>query len=212
MVDASNIVTSLTLLERLVPRNPRDQEAWRTFLNRYGPLIAGWCRRWGLADADAEEVRAAVLARLAADQIGQFDPSRRFRPWLKAVVGNKVRDLLRQRKRRPGDHGSGDPAVQDQLSQLAVSDPVEELAGELEANWRRDLEQLRRITEMVRTRVRPDHWQAFWLRVIDGLPAEEVAARLNLTVATVHVVKYRVSQQLRQEAEKVLTGPRGGGR
>src|SRR4051794_20113508 len=32
---------------------------------------------------------------------GQFDPSRRFRPWLFTIAANKARDLMRSQARRP---------------------------------------------------------------------------------------------------------------
>src|SRR5437870_3519243 len=47
--------TSPTLLGRL--RQPADdQAAWAAFVDRYGPLILGWCRAARLQDADAEDV------------------------------------------------------------------------------------------------------------------------------------------------------------
>jgi RNA polymerase sigma-70 factor (ECF subfamily) len=204
-----DVLTSLTLLDRL--RQPGDEAAWSTFLDRYRPLIARWCRRRRLTHGDADEVSDAVLAKLAREKVGRFDPSQRFRPWLKAVVTNKIRDLQRQRQRRPGDWGSGHPGMHERLTQLAAPDSVDELAGELEAEWRRDLEEARRITEAVQAQVRPDHWQAFWLRAVEELPAAEVAGRLGMTVATVHVIKHRVGKLLREEGERALAARAAGG-
>jgi hypothetical protein len=48
-------VTRITLFERL-HRNPPDGEAWRDFEKSYGPMIFAWCHRWGMQDADAEDI------------------------------------------------------------------------------------------------------------------------------------------------------------
>src|SRR4051812_29488531 len=42
------------LLQRM--GDSRDSEAWRTFVEVYGPLVRHSCRRLGLQDADAAEV------------------------------------------------------------------------------------------------------------------------------------------------------------
>ena len=55
--------TSASLLVQL-QQVPADQAAWAAFVRRYGPLIHGWCRRWGLQEADALEVDQEVLLKL----------------------------------------------------------------------------------------------------------------------------------------------------
>ncbi len=47
--------TNASLLVRL-QQAPADQAAWAEFVRRYGARIHGWCRRWGLQEADAQEV------------------------------------------------------------------------------------------------------------------------------------------------------------
>ena len=50
------------------------------FMARYGPKIHAWCRRWGLQEADAQDVTQMVLLRLSV-KVREFvyDPSRSFR-------------------------------------------------------------------------------------------------------------------------------------
>src|SRR4051794_25181714 len=55
--------TSASLLIRL-QQAPADQDAWLEFLRRYGPRIHNWCRRWGLQEADAQDVTQNVLLKL----------------------------------------------------------------------------------------------------------------------------------------------------
>jgi DNA-directed RNA polymerase specialized sigma24 family protein len=58
-----NSGTSTSLLVRL-QQAPADQAAWAEFVRRYGTRIHGWCRHWGLQEADAQEVSQEVLLKL----------------------------------------------------------------------------------------------------------------------------------------------------
>jgi len=33
-----------------------DPEAWAEFVRRYGPMVYRWCLRWGLQEADAQDM------------------------------------------------------------------------------------------------------------------------------------------------------------
>src|SRR5262245_13182078 len=95
--------TSPTLLGRL-RQFPIDQAAWSDFVAIYGGHIYDWSRRWGLQDADAEDVTQATLLRLAkAMQDFQYDSTQRFRGWLKTVAHHAWQDLVRVRRPLPVD-------------------------------------------------------------------------------------------------------------
>src|SRR5215510_6259171 len=116
--DPSNLVTSVTLLDRVRPA-PADQEAWNEFVERYGRKIYGWCRQWGLQEADAEDVTQDVLLRLAAKlRDFAYDPSRSFRAWLKTLTHYAWSDFLAARRRVT--LGSGDGGVVPVLERLEV--------------------------------------------------------------------------------------------
>ena len=71
--------TRVTLLGRL-RRDPTNQAAWREFVDHYGRKVYGWCRAWGLQDADAKDVTQDVLVKLAAKMRDfAYDPARSFR-------------------------------------------------------------------------------------------------------------------------------------
>src|SRR5207247_1745645 len=55
MHDDVGTKTSATLVARL-RQVPPDQAAWGEFTERYGRKIYGWCRRWNLQEADAQDV------------------------------------------------------------------------------------------------------------------------------------------------------------
>jgi DNA-directed RNA polymerase specialized sigma24 family protein len=59
---------------------------------------------------------------------------------------------------------------------------------------------------VVQGKVRPKTWQAFVLRVLEEVPAREVAEQLGMSVACVHQARYSVGKLLRQEREKVQAG------
>ena len=189
--------TSASLLAQL-QQAPADQAAWAAFVGRYGPLILGWCRRWGLQEADAQEVHQEVLLRLVrAMQAFRYDPARRFRGWLKTVAHHAWQDLARARR---SVAAGGDPAPDDPLQSVAARD---DLAGWIERAYEQEL--LERAVVRVRPRVLPQTWDAFRLTALDGLPGAEVAARLGMPVTSVYKAKSNVQKLLEAEVT-VLDG------
>src|SRR5262245_22195921 len=102
------LATSLSMLYDMNDP-PRREEAWRLFLERYRPLLNGWCARKGLPPGERDDVIASVLLRLV-QSLGAFQVEKRkgpgsFRAWLRTVVENTVRGAYRDRLRHPGDRG-----------------------------------------------------------------------------------------------------------
>src|SRR5688500_7899230 len=93
--------TNESLLVRI--RNPRDEAAWKMFVDLYLPPVYGYCRRLGLQDADAQDASQEEfsLLRRAIRQF-EYDPAKgRFRGWLGTIVRQQV--IRRRRKDvRPG--------------------------------------------------------------------------------------------------------------
>src|SRR3954465_6842255 len=115
----------------LAVRDYDNRRAWADFLQRYEGLIRSWCRRAGLGPADEDEITQVVLTKLV-EIIRDFDyePRRgRFRNWLARLVRNAVADARRRARRRPGDHGSGDPEVGELLENRAA--PADADLGEV---------------------------------------------------------------------------------
>jgi RNA polymerase sigma-70 factor (ECF subfamily) len=199
MASGDGVLTSPTLLREL--RDPGQRErAWRTFLERYRPLIANWCFRAGLGRDDADEVSAAVLAKLVTVMSTfEYDPARRFRCWLRTVVQNEVHALWRQRARRRGDWGSGDPHIHSELEKVEAPGCMEDLVQALDETLERDLRHADQAIERVTKRVAGHTWRAYWLTAIEDEPAGEVARKLGMKVAAVYVAKKRVGRMLREE-------------
>src|SRR5437899_11771232 len=170
MESSSGSLTSPSLLGRL-RRDPTDQQAWREFVQRYGPKIYRWCRQWKLQEADVEDVTQNVLLKLAAKlQSFVYDPAQSFRGWLKTLTAHALSDVVADR-RRPGQ-GSGDSKVADLLDTLEAR---ADLVAHLEEEF--DREVLEEALTRVQVRVAPRRWEAFRLTALEGLSGAEVATR-----------------------------------
>ncbi len=187
--------TSTSLLARL-RQGPGDQQAWADFVSRYGRQIYGWCRAFGLQEADAQDVTQTVLIKLANKmRTFCYDPSRSFRAYLKTLTHFAWCDFL-EGNNRP-DAGSGDSAVCLSLQTTAARDDlVERLNREF------DQELLEEAMERVKQRVEPHTWEAFRLTALEGLPGADVAERLSLKVATVFKAKSKVQKMLQEEVAR----------
>jgi RNA polymerase sigma-70 factor (ECF subfamily) len=192
--------TSESLLLRL--RNkPGDQAAWARFVDRYGPLIARWCRKQGLGEADVEDVSQDVLARLvSALKKFSYDPSGRFRGWLRTVVTNALRDHG-ARWRGPA-RGSGDSRVAEVL---AIHEAREDLIERLGKSF--DLDILQRAMESVSARVAPHNWQAFVHTVLEGRSVADTARALGIDEGMVYVARCKIPKMLKREVERLVTRP-----
>jgi RNA polymerase sigma-70 factor (ECF subfamily) len=203
MITEDGPATNPTLLIELGLPDTREA-AWRTFLDRYQSSLYRWCRRWNLQHADAEEVSSRVLTNLArALPTFRYDPAQRFRAWLKTVVDNAVRNYLREAARRPGGKGSGDDQVLKRLESLEVDVAIHPLVEELNEDLERESQAAHLIATLVRQRVAPHTWEAYWSTVIQGEPVQEVADRLGMSLATVYVARSRVGKMLRAEARRL---------
>lgn len=191
MADAVGSATSLSLLERL-REDPRNETAWAEFVRRYRPKILGWCRDRGAREPDAEDVAQIVLAKLADTmRTFQYDPVRSFRAWLRTVTQNALQDF--RDAQRIGSAGAcellADPQARNDLEQR------------LQAAF--DLERLEEAKDRVRSRVEPHTWEAFRLTALEGMTADEAAARLGILRALVYVAKHRVQKLMQQELQRL---------
>jgi RNA polymerase sigma-70 factor (ECF subfamily) len=196
---ATSSVTSVTLLLRL-QRTPADQAAWAEFVERYGQRIHAWCRRWGLQEADAQDVAQTVLLKvLGAVQAFRYDPAQKFRAWLKTVTHHAWQDLVRGRRQVAA---GGDAASDDEpLLSLAARD---DLGARLEAAYEQEL--VEQALTRVRPRVQPPTWEAFLLTAFEGLSGAAAAARLGMAVTSVYKAKSNVQKLLEAEVRYLEGG------
>ncbi len=192
--------TRVSLLGRL-QRDPSDPQAWSEFVALYGRKMYGWCRVWGLQDADAKDVTQHVLLKLV-DRFRNFryEPAQSFRAWLKTLTHHAWHDYLKAR-RRPG-LGSGDTSV---LNLVASTEAREDLALCLQEAF--DTELLDEAMGRVRLRIEPKTWDAFQLLALDGWSGAQAAQHLGMKVATVFVYRSKVLRMIREEVSRLDRGP-----
>src|SRR5262245_13873754 len=196
MSDVCNSRTRVSLLDRIC-HDPQDQASWNEFVARYSPKIYGWCRRWGLQEADAQDVTQTVLLQLATKMRRfAYDPTRRFRAWLKTLTQHAWSDFLADRQRVAT--ATGDSRTMDALGSVAVRQDLEACLEEVF-----DLELMELATRRVRQRVEPRTWEAFRLTALDGLSGAEAAARLGMQVGAVFKAKSNVKKQLQEEIRQL---------
>lgn len=194
MADAP--ITRATLLARL--RDGRDDDAWREFVQLYGPVVYSFARNRGLQDADAADLMQEVLRSVARNAARmEYDPARgTFRGWLYTVTRNKVYNFLSAGKNNKAK-GVGDSAAVERLD--AVADHREDP----DAVW--ELEYQRRLSARAMDRVKGEFqastWTAFWQTAVEGKGAGEVGKALKMTPGAVYVAKSRVLARLREEVQ-----------
>ena len=192
--------TSTTLLDR-VGASPRDQAAWARFVGLYGPKIRGWCRRWGLQAADAEDATQDVLLRLA-QKLGTFryDPKRSFRGWLHTVTHNVLAGFIADRK-PPNVPAAATKrySSSSKASRRATTWSSTSRTRSTPRSWRWP-------APRPRAQVEDQTWEAFRLTAYEGISGDDVAARLGMNRATVFKAKSRVLAFLREEI-KLLDEP-----
>lgn len=188
--------TNLSLLARL-REEPDNQQGWNEFVQRYGPRIYSWCRRWGLQESDAEDVKQNVLLQISRQmKTFEYDPSGRFRSWLKTVAWRAWADFLKAQGRNRAQPNGADPT--DQLYSVAGRD---DLMREIEQEADRELLEI--AIESVKPRVREHTWEAFRLMTYDHLSGAEVAKRLGMKEASVFVARGRVQKMLLEEVARL---------
>ena len=135
---------SATHESRLVDEARRgSQAAFGELVTRYERrlirVILQFVKSQELAEDLAQESFLKAYQRLA-----QFDPARRFGPWLFRIGVNQTLDYLRRRKRRGwwllfserGTERDPDPAVADPRQQLDLEQEVAAILGLIPENYR----------------------------------------------------------------------------
>jgi RNA polymerase sigma-70 factor, ECF subfamily len=174
-----------------------DPSAWERIVRLYAPLVASWCRRWGVSEQDMGDLLQDVFSAVAChlNQFRKEQPGDTFRGWISTIARNKVRDHFRRRAGEPAAAGGTEAC--HHMQQIPDPETLEDvlecsddpLFGEL----------LLKALESIRGEFHERTWQAFWSVAIDGRPAVDVGAELEMKPGAVRVAKSRVLLRLRRE-------------
>jgi RNA polymerase sigma-70 factor (ECF subfamily) len=186
--------TSVSLLERACSQS--DAQAWQRLATLYAPLLESWLRKYALQNSDVEDLVQEVLLTLSRE-LASFEHSGRvgaFRCWLRTILVHRLQAYWRSERNRP--LASGESRLQRQLNELA--DDSSETSRLWDAEHDRHV--VSRLLEQVRPRFLEKTWLAFRRHMLDGQPADAVAAELEIPIQAVYVAKSRVLNALRREA------------
>jgi RNA polymerase sigma-70 factor (ECF subfamily) len=159
-----------------------DERAFALILRAYETPIFNYVYRIVGDRALAEDLTQEVFVRVF-QALPRFSLRCKFTTWLFQVTKNRVLDELRARERRP--HSV--IAIED-APRLEIVDPPVERLETIEAVWRAVRE------------LNPDLKMALLLRDVAGLPYNEIADSLEITLAT---VKWRIFKA-REEVQQAL--------
>lgn len=186
--------TRPSLLLRL--RRHSDADAWRTFDAIYRPMLRRFARTRGLNEEDAEDVVQHCMVALL-DHLSGFcyDPAKgRFKGWLRTLVNNRIRDLLRQRRESP--------AAASALEALPDDGPSPEAA--FEQIWME--EHLTHCFREISGEVEERTFQAFWQVVMEQKPVDEVSAALGMQTNNIYTIKWRLTERIAARMRELVDG------
>lgn len=193
--------TNLSML-REIAEGKDPSSIWPVFVDKYGPILHRWCRRWGASPSDADDVvQECMIVVFRKLDTYRNNPRSNFRSWLKTVayrIWLQVIEVSERNLRDPGDGNSGRMADWDRLrSQEARND----LADHFDAIA--DQEILELACSRVRNLVEPVTWNCFELLKVEGLPGQTIAERLDIKIGSVFTNACRVRKLLKQEVDRL---------
>ena len=169
-----------------------DHSAFEILVRRYENRLMGVLLRFVRDRELARDLAQETFLRVY-ERIDQFDPSRRFGPWLFRIGVNLALDFLRKRRRRIWPLLFSDSRV-EKGPDPAVGDPREAL----------DLEQeVRRVLESIPEKYRT----VLILRDLENFSTSEIAAILHRKEATIRWrlaearMRFQEAWQRRQSGE-----------
>lgn len=191
--------TRRSLVSRL--RRWDDGASWEEFFNTYWRLIYSVAIKAGLSDQEAEDVVQETVLGIAK-KMGDFryDPAVcSFRGWLLHVTRLRIVDQLRKRL----------PAVTRYVhprNETTTLERIPDPAGAgLDTLWNEEWE--KNIVDVamtrVKRRVRPEHYQIFYLNAVKAVSAQKVARSFETSVAQVYLIKHRVARLVKSEVRRL---------
>lgn len=183
----------------------RDDEAWRSFDQRFRGVIVATAKKLGLGPEDSIDAAQETIYQAVRDyQAGKYDRTRgRLSTWIITIARHRIIDQIAASKRR----GS-------RAARLEAEQQHEPSVDEVASAFDESLE--RRIFEEAWERVRlgsqiaQPTLLAFELTTLRHVPPAEAAKQCGMSVDQVYVAKTRVAKRLREVVEELTLAYRDG--
>lgn len=121
---------ALDLTDVLARAARGEERAWRELVGIYGRRVFAMVRSRVSSDDAAEEITQSVFATIAIKlRDGGYAEKGRFEPWLFRIAMNRVRDAIRQAKRRRGTVSLDDALVEGAEASRRTGSGGSERAG-----------------------------------------------------------------------------------
>jgi RNA polymerase sigma-70 factor (ECF subfamily) len=170
-----------------------DSAAWRAFSSQYSRIIIGCIRRVlshftrVTNDHDVDEVYARFCYELLANdrrKLRRFDPAKggRLSTWIGLLAKNSTYDYLRRIKR----DRVCEPLPEIDLLQADVQSPFEQVA----------LQQRAMMTTSILEQLSERDRQFVDLYFAQGMEAEDIAQKMNISVKTVYTKRHKITARL----------------
>ncbi len=175
-------------------RDQADQAAWVEFDGIYRPMLQRFARARGLDPAAADEIAQQCMTAVHRYIGGfEYDPTRgRFKAWLRTMVNNRVKNLVRDRRDMQAETGE----------LRRVPEPGDSPETLFDTVWRQ--EHLRHCLRRIKTEVEDSTFRAFVAYVMEERPIDEVCAELAMTANQVHAIKSRLTKRIRERMIELL--------
>lgn len=171
-----------------------DEAAFEQLLTQHEKSVYNLCLRMTGNPEDAMDVSQEVFLRVWKN-LGSYQFDAAFSTWLFRIASNACIDFLRAKKRRNDVSLTMQDENDGEDKELAVPDetplPEEQLLAK---------EQQRAVMKAM-SELPPDFREILQLRVVEGLPYEEIAGILDIKVGTVKSRLARARNQLRKNLE-----------
>lgn len=171
-----------------------DQDAFGELVADNSDRVYGALRRFGLDQAEADEVSQEVFLR-AWRGLPRFEQRARFSTWLYRIAFNEAQRRLSRRRPVPV---TADPEGSDPIASLPDAPEQRPEARALD-------DELMRALEMALMELPPDWRIAVVLRDIEGLSTEEAAAVVGIGAPAFKSRLHRGRMRLRELIEPYLT-------
>lgn len=195
MTDRNSSTTSISLIDAA---REQDQVAWQQLCDIYTPLTYQWIRNANLQDTDADDLIQNVFRNVVAnlDSFRKEKTSDTFRGWLWTITRNELRAWFRNQSSRV-DKAKGGTAVQNRLAAIPDWIARDTTLQEIDPDDNAEHVVVHRAAKLIEQDYEPHTWQAFWRTAVEGDPATDVAADLDMTPGAVRQAKLRVLVRLR---------------